>query len=776
MFNGLLIDAARPVRGRGVFACALLLTGGLAAGPAWGQGFGGQAPAGPDNNPLAQEQDDDAVPTPQVDLGQEGTFARSQQRETPQVDPRVAQLWADFAHYVLTARADLAGRAAEGLLADDVDAGQLLDAVEQSRYAPQTQQVFDIATELDGLAEQGESVADKLESARLARAQDRERIVQQVQRLTQGRRAYRNAVQRLRAAGQYAAPVLLETLRDDQQARLHPYVTRAMVDVGQPLVYPLSEALPSLSGDTLLQVAQVLGQIGYPDALPAIQALLEDEATGAGTREVLQAAYNGLITQVSASRNASAAELYYLFGELAYSAGTENRPISGLIPGGSQGLIWQYDDAAGLVAAPVPAAVYPDARAAQYARHGLNLDPQLDPALSLFVAADLRRENNLPDGQADAVRAAQGSPTAIAMVAGPQRLKEVLQRALDTGDPALALDAIEALGATAGPAVLTNDSGVRTPLLEALQQSNRRVRYATAVVLAEARPTQSFSGSERVVPTLGEAVRSDSVQRVLVIGEQLDDLAAAIQDQGYEVHRAASIPDASSRVRELPGVDLIVTNYDVPGVRVLMAQSSADYRLTNVPVLALTDTAGEVRLTNEFARLGRLTASTQTPGSDGFAQAMQQAQATMQTGALSEDESASLAERALAQLRRVALGDSVYNAVDAQPALINALGDERPAVASGAGHVLALMPGEEAQQAIADAAVDAFGQVQVALLESLAESATIHGNLIDDQAADSVLELVRSDDPTVADAAARAHGALTLPTAHAVQLIGGGSE
>jgi HEAT repeat protein len=134
-------------------------------------------------------------------------------------------------------------------------------------------------------------------------------------------------------------------------------------------------------------------------------------------------------------------------------------------------------------------------------------------------------------------------------------------------------------------------------------------------------------------------------------------------------------------------------------------------------------------------------------------------------------QSTTFALMALGVLRDVALASDVYNIVDAQPALIQALADDRPDIVVGAATVLSLINTPEAQIAIADYALSTMADVQLALLESLADSATHFGNLLNGPQKQQLIDLVSNSDGELAATAARAHGALTLPTSEAVKEI-----
>ncbi len=99
------------------------------------------------------------------------------------------------------------------------------------------------------------------------------------------------------------------------------------------------------------------------------------------------------------------------------------------------------------------------------------------------------------------------------------------------------------------------------------------------------------------------------------------------------------------------------------------------------------------------------------------------------------------------------------------------MGDGRDDVAIAAADVLAELDSSEAQAAIAASSLESLGDVQIAHLRALASSANRFGNLANAQAADALLELVRTSEGDLALAAAQAHGALALPTSNAVKLL-----
>src|SRR5690606_247244 len=103
---------------------------------------------------------------------------------------------------------------------------------------------------------------------------------------------------------------------------------------------------------------------------------------------------------------------------------------------------------------------------------------------------------------------------------------------------------------------------------------------------------------------------------------------------------------------------------------------------------------------------------------------------------LTSAQATAYAVRALQLLRDVALtSGNVYVVTDAQSALTLALNDTRDEVVTGAAAVLALIDNVEAQTALAELALDNTRTVNIrgAAMNSLADSATAYGNLLDDR-------------------------------------------
>ncbi|QQE11693.1 hypothetical protein JD969_19765 [Planctomycetota bacterium] len=689
-----------------------------------------------------------------------------------QQDPK--SLWADFNHYVAIARPDLAKANGQALL-DQVDDATLLKIVEESDYKNYEQNLLRAARVAD-VKDVAKQLDSRIQAARVSLSRNDERIASDIELLAQGQRQYRNAVERLTAAGQFAAPQLVETLRDDAKKNLHPYVYEAMIAVGQPMVSPLCAALPQLDPVTQTQVAQILAEIGYPQAMPQLKEVLEDSKTDPSARKVVEIAFNKLAASSGLSANLDAASLYLLLGQQQYDLTTKGEKLMGFDASSGTGILWQFTDKLGLLDTPVPGEVYGDILAMRSAKRALEINENLDEALSLYLTANLRRENNLPEGVVDPSYGPDMQPASYyGMLAGPDRIHDVLAKAIVDSDATLALDAIDILSQTAGTDALVNRGKAIQPLLAALQYPDARVRFAASVALANARPEESFSASYRVVPILAEAIRTGDVRSALVIAkdqESLNAQIAALSELGYDAFGGISLADVQAELNATAAVDLVLTDVAFEDAKGVFEATEKDYKLGAAPVVIAAPAGNQVQASDWAAKNSRAFVTLASASSDDLRAAIEAAASAFEGEAIDEEQATENALDALSILYDMALGsDAIFNVADAQPALIQALADSRPGIAEEAASVLALVNDTDAQQAIAEAALAATGEIQLAMFDSLAESATAFGSKLTSNQINKIAKLVAEGKGELAITAAKTHGALAQPTSAAVKAI-----
>ena len=673
----------------------------------------------------------------------------------------------DFIHYSLVANVEFAEAYAMSLLRDnmsDEDFYNLVNA-EKSR-----QERFDRAIgwarfvhELEPLAAKLE---EKYEAGRTAVIRDSARLNESIEMLGGSTRQRLLAKNRLIEAGEYAVPPLLRSLNGNSDARNARNVQDMLTSIGRDAVLPLTTALPHLSDENQVLVAKTLGDIRYIHSLPTLNEIVHDDNSSASVRHAAAQA----VAQIGFEPNEDLSTLNTIVSQQFYD-GDESvmpRAIDGY------NIYWSWDPAHGLTASDVPAHVFNDIMAMHYASKALAQNNENISAMSVFVAANLRRDRNLA-GETDLVYGNLAySPAFYATVFGPEIAQHVLAKSLIDKDTALALDAIGALSRTAGSSVL---AGSDQPLVTAMFYPDRRVQYESAMTLGSTLPTLAFAGDYRVVPLLASAVRSGDELFAIVIGDDPEarrDINMFLERNGWSaVGEGTSAAEAIDLAGVVPGIDLavVIPRSADQGVAIRKDLGAAP-ETTVTPILTLSDGADLQVLTIALGEDDMVETANVGISDSAKLAVLEDLLASASGGRLSADESDEYALRAISVLRDIALAETALTIDDATGTLIDALesaNDEtRPLIAE----TLSLIYSGVAQQALINAALqDGAVEDRVMLLDYAAASVRHWGNHADNWQVDAIVNLTETSSGYLADAAARLNGALDHPNTSVMTFI-----
>lgn len=697
---------------------------------------------------------------------------------------QAAKLWEDFIHYSRIARLDLAASSGKAFVALNLSPEALLGVIEAGPYEDWELDLVRLQRMDQAIASVGKEVEQAIEKARIAVSRDPQRVRQAIEKLDDGARPRINATRRLQAAGQYAAPELLKALlsRSEVNQKLNPYIIEAMVAVGKPIVPALSQALPDLPPVNQQQVAEVLSRIGYPLALPYLRDAAEREGISVETRNALVLAFNNIAALSRVPNNIAAEDLYLKLADDYYSK------AEGLMlePDAATNLMWQYGTETGLTSIDIPTPIFYDVQAMRAARRALQLRPSKSAAYSLWVSANLRRENNLPEGAEDPSYSAKlRSPMFYAELAGPAHVHPILQRAMLDRDAELALDAIAALAATAGAnnavsnSLLKHESDIQ-PLISALNYPDRRVRYQAAHAIAKAKPTEAFPASSRVVSVLADAIREEGKLYALIIAdniEQMNARASSVKAAGqFTVIQGSTVEDSISQINTVPGIDMIVVETSALRADKILSRIKSHHKLQGAPVVLMLEGGAVTRAQRLLKDDPLVTALSIETDPAEIVNAFKAINDANNGAKLTKEQALDFSLQSLHVLRDLAVNkaeDSIFSILDVKPTLLDALNDSRKEVVLATADVLALLSPQDVQQAIADAALQTSrgASMQVELLKAVALSARLNGNQLSSRQIELLLKLIADSTGNLADAAASAYGSLNLPTERGVELI-----
>src|SRR4051812_44207265 len=142
-------------------------------------------------------------------------------------------------------------------------------------------------------------------------------IGDQVARLSVNQRAFDMAMANLRQAGEFAAPVMVDVLRDPNKKNLHSMTREGLRRLGRQVLNPLVAVLESKDTGTLTTIIGVLGDMGHPDAAPYIARVYASNQPG--MEEVKSAAARALAKfGYNEPGSIKPADMFYDLGEKFY--------------------------------------------------------------------------------------------------------------------------------------------------------------------------------------------------------------------------------------------------------------------------------------------------------------------------------------------------------------------------------------------------------------------------------------------------------------------------
>lgn len=689
-----------------------------------------------------------------------------------QADQSPQELLEDFVHYTMIARVDLASGTAQKLLQSGLTNAELAEMLdEQGRNAvSRFDDAVGRAQDMPVLRDVAAELAIRIERGRLDLARNPERIEEAINMLTGRLRERRLGEDRLEAAGEYAVPHLLREVVESKDVELRSRCREILVRIGRQTVYPLCIALPAVDPASQRTICDVLGEIGYAHAAPYLRKLAMDPGAADHVRDAAARAFRGV--------GGVDAELDSLFTLLARQYFDESMSLFAY-PYEPMNNIWDYGPHSGLMPTPVATEIFAEIRAMQTALAALGHDNGNGIALATFVASNLRRENQLPAGEADPIYGElQYTPDFYATVFGTNTCLDVLAMALQNQDTPLVRDAIEALSKTTGGSNLfARRNGSGNPLINALEYPDRRVQYEAALTLGNALPDSGFSGDFAVVPILASAVRTGNQSFAVVLASDAEDMrinTEILENLGFTVVASGStVEEVRPLIERAVGIDLVVMRQSsVDAARRMIADLRSMSKVAVAPILINAGGTDVPALTREFRADSKIRVAPARVGEEALSAAIENLLEQAAGGRITDIEAEEYAARSLQTLRDIAISSTpAFNVADAQESLLEALDQRSGAARLLVADILALIDSDHVQRELFDAALTAQGAEQVELLERVAEAIKRFGDRAEQRQLDALTALVQTATGDVADAAARVHGAMNLPSQQAMPFL-----
>jgi hypothetical protein len=685
----------------------------------------------------------------------------------------------NYWHFGKVVRYDLAAAAAQQILKFKDQPLKVLEAFEQTAQRHEDAGKIDYWLlkwqGTDQLREPTNQIMQVINAGHRARRSDPKFIEANINELGKSGRGYALAIGRLRDSGELAVPIMLDYLRDPSKATLHAPIRAALRDIGRPALNPLCAATEAKGIDVLIPVAAAIGDLGYPSGVPYLARLADGQSVPAPARATAAQALSRM--GVDNPGSISTTDAFYDLGERFYY---DNADITAdKRDPGQPANIWYWDEQKGLVRKEVPQGIFNEIMSMRACEYALKLGQSRGNALALWLAANYKREAELPQGATDPTRA-ENQPDAhyYGVSAGTSYLNEALARALRDRESRVALPVIKSLQDIVGNSNMFAGPGSTPALIDAMGSADRLVRFEAAFAIAAALPQRPFPGQERVVPLLGEAMSQTGQPSALVVVPQQDRLNAIVDGLKKENYSAigATSPDAAvAAAAQLPAVDVILVSEELgaPQVDRLLALAAQNGKLAGAARVIITRTAASpyaARTANE-----PLLSITQATDAAGLKAAADAARAKASSIPIDQTAAANYALRAAELMGRLAISSGqVLDLSAAAPTVVAALRDARPDVVKAAGHVIGWVNINGAQGAVLQTAENekTADDVKISLYKSLAQAAKNFGNQLSADEVKGLEKVVASaTNLEVRSAAAEARGAANLPAEQAKTLI-----
>ena len=690
-----------------------------------------------------------------------------------------AQLVRDFVYFVQIDAYEVAADYGAEILRRGYEGERFVAIVSETREQERFENAIARARRViqdPGLRRIAEEIDQLYETGRRQQARRPSEIARNIELLTGPQRGRILARDRLVFAGEYAVPQLFEAYMQSEDPILRAQSRTVLRELGRQAVVPLSVALSELSPDRQVLLVGLLREVRHEAWLPFVFELHESTNS-----DRVRQACAGAIRELLGGRLPTG-DVATAFYELAERYFDEARVVTSF-PDEDFQLYWTFGAGGRLIPEAVRTEVYHELMAMRLAARSLRHRTDNNEALPLWVASNLRRELETPDGYETSLYPSD-RPEAIyyAVALGNENAQWVLGRAMDRRDTRLARRAIEAIEATAGSRAMRSPvtmagSQDRRPLLEALSYPNRRVQYEAAVALAASQPDVNFDGAERVVPILASAVL-DASRRIAVVVSFDDERAGALrrfmEGQGYEVVAGRDIAGLSDRLATLPGVDVVLLEYPAAELMATVERIRADRALGAAPIMVTGRGEAFAALRQRLDRDPTISARSSGITEQQLTESLNDLLDSASGGPITTREAETYANAALEQLRDLAVsGNPVLDVADAAVPLMTALNRTSGRTRFAVAEVLSRVNQSRVQAALMEAALGGSGIERFELLNYTAASARRFGNMLNPAQVDVLVSLVRSADGLEGQAAAALMGSLGLPGDVVLPLITG---
>ncbi|MBI5359969.1 MAG: HEAT repeat domain-containing protein [Planctomycetes bacterium] len=467
---------------------------------------------------------------------------------------------------------------------------------------------------LKGLAEEGDLKNTFVRILELSKGEARrleespEKVQQYVYQLdTPNMLTVQQVVNRLILTGEPAVPFLIAEIGNEKNETLRTNCIIALSKIGADSTLPLVEALKSSNMMIRKNALIILATIKDPRSVPALKKLFEDPLE---PEIISQMAAETLIQVTMKSPNdlPPAKELYLDLARRYYRSHQSLMKFFYI-----RNVFWKWSQSEDkLTSVEMPSFSLNEKLAEDACFMALKIDPQYEDVWPLllnvyyseFNEMKLAVENakvkmateDLSEEEKEQLEKLNGLYEQLKLsiisilTSNKKYIYEALDMALNDDEPVIAVSIIEALRDYAEPedlpmpvngykdifgkpsALTEPDAGfdkikkMGTPLINALQDLDKRTRYAAAQTLVYMQPREKFMYSDEVINVLSQAIEEIGMRAVLV-GTEVIDSRNVIKKELRAINcypvEAGSTAEVIIKAKQFPVCDAIILSFEL---------------------------------------------------------------------------------------------------------------------------------------------------------------------------------------------------------------------
>ena len=554
------------------------------------------------------------------------------------------------------------------------------------------------------------TLLEQLNAAARKQAEDPAIVDAMIQRLIQGPPERDLAITELRNAGAAVVPEMLRKMSEPAMTEYQDTFVVALTRMGNQVIPPLIGALDSPDERIRAAVIDTLGWLDAAEAIPYLWFPAFDEQQPMGVRDAARRTILKL-SKGSADRGDQLSSVV-ASNELKRLAKMLYRNTD-ILPVGEQGGVnlWSWDSQQGTVTeknvSPDIAALFLSTR---FARQSLALSPEQAEPQRQYLASLLGLEV-LRHGWEKPRVADPGSAMYLGLTAGEETMAQVLKEALEAGRPSTAVAALEVLSQIGTREQVLSQSGLKSPVIAAINSPDPRVQFAAATTILKLEPKHGFSGSNRVVSILARSLTDSHNSRAIVIdadNRRGSFMTGVLSEGGFEGFLAAAGRDGFEQATTSAGVEVICVHVNCQRWDLTQTLSNlrADARTSAIPIVVYGPAGVRESVSRLVVRSTPAVYVTESATSSDFLDQMLPYMKTLRTPAMSpveRDQQKSAAAYWLANISSGSLG-RIFDVSQAEKELSTAAED--PAIAKNALIAIAGIASGSAQRRLSDVALN----------------------------------------------------------------------